>query len=216
VPSEGGQGRGSHRKFAAIQVSFAAILERLQRFGLNIGALRSFSTLFQRGVALCSGVDLDPFGLRAGAALAEKLAAFRRGECVEVSNPAYRAGRDERVRLPAKSEDEVMSDALVYSIDDPKENVIAFASTLNGDDRQAVELYEVVHTEALDLDIGDVAWLLWQDADGGWNVAEQTDPGTGFYESPSVETGIYLAVGKIVRRVWGREPRHKNQIERAR
>lgn len=203
VPLEGGAGRGSHRKFARIQVSFAAILERLQRFGLNIGALRSFASILQRGVELCGGTNLHPASLTTAAHLAERLAAFRGGEVVEVRKSSGSPSRQDGVeRGPAQSGEEIIADLPGNPGFDPEEEIASFAKTLVESDRQPIDLYEVVYSATVGIDLGEVAWLLWQD-EAGWRVAEQSSDYSGFSGEPPVDTAIFLAVEKVVRRVWG-------------
>ena len=204
VPSSGGQGKGSHRKFSPIQVSIAAILGQMQQFGLNIGSLSSFAQILQHGAAISAPHNLHPASLREAVWLRELLYKFSRGEKVTVSDrmPDENGKITSKYR-PAQSIEEVALYCKSSSSEyDRFEFIAHFSSQITEDDFQAIEAYSEILTQMEADDGADFSWLLWQDENLNWQIGSQTEEGEQFTNPPKSESAIFIALGKIIRRVW--------------
>jgi len=193
----GGRGKGSHREFDQIQLSLAAVLVSLQDYGMNIAVLRSFADFFQRGVMLCegaaSGTGLTPAGLAVASEVAAQLDPFR-------SLPERAEDDDGADRYPSGEKGvEQIALTLKQATDDPKEDVLAFASTLTNDDRMAVLLYALVK-QAQDDAQPDLVLLIWRAFSGAWRVAALREAAIASVIPPPVKTAIVLRLTQIAHR----------------
>jgi hypothetical protein len=58
-PDEGGEGRGSHRRFSYHQVNLAALLGELRQFGIGTPALKRLADRFHAAMDYMAGLGLD-------------------------------------------------------------------------------------------------------------------------------------------------------------
>lgn len=224
IPTEGGKGRGSHRRFSFLQVNIAAILAHLRPFGFNIGVLRSLADLLQRGAALGEGSDLHPGNYDIAARLADLLAQFRSGVPVlvhknrkagdpppDVMGAAYGAWLTAKV--PATSEDEIFDDYFHYISDyDPDAEVIAFAEKIGAGRVTEAKIYADLVFDIFAPGYSDsYSWLLGFRPDESWRIEFSID-GAKFFEGAGglapddFGVGIYVPVSGIIRNVWGLRP----------
>ena len=221
VPSEGGNGRGSHRKFDFVQVNIAAILGQIRRFGLNISVMSSFAELLQKAAALGSGRELHPSNYATAARLANKLSSFRVGQTVMIRGrlqseeppPHLRGGAYAdwlSAKRPAATEQEIIDDLIGARDDYDSIQAIVAASEAIGPGRQTeAEIYADLVYDLLAPGYSDTySWLLGFGPGGAWKI-EFGSEGGKFFErigAPSSEDfgpGIFLPVSGIIRAVWG-------------
>lgn len=220
VPTEGGKGRGSHRRFDFIQVNIAAILGQLRRFGLNIGVMRSFAELLQSGAQIGTACKLHPFNYLIAAKLADRLHDFRNGKPIMISKDRYEEqplGLSELALtgwLPEKclatTETEVIEKALVARAEeDSPDAIIEFAERLGPGRRTEAQIYaELVFDVLAPGFSSDCSWLLGFGPNEMWRVEFGHD-GANFFGSSNNNLaedfgpGIYLPISVIIRKVWG-------------
>ena len=90
VPAEGGQGKGSHRRYTFPQVNIASIYAVFRdHFGANISTLTSLAALFQGAVETFENSPLIASEWAAAASLAQALHDFRTGTPVMVNAHDY-------------------------------------------------------------------------------------------------------------------------------
>lgn len=220
VPSEGGQGRGSHRRFDFVQVNIAAILGQMRRFKLNLQVMRSFAELLQRAAVLGSGRDLHPGNYSSAANLADRLDMFRKGNIVEVrahalaeqapanlKREAYLDWLSER--RPAASEAEIIEELIGHKSDyDTVEKITAFAEAIGPGHVLEAQLYaELVYDILAPGYSGGYSWLLGFGPDDSWKVEFGME--ANFFGSADLKAveafgpGIFLPVSGIIRQLWG-------------
>lgn len=204
-PVEAGLGRGSHRRFSAYTVTIAAILGSLQCYALKLTSLKSLAALLYSAVDICSSSHMSPWSLDAAGKLARDIHRFRSGEDFECY--IYHYSEDmasfDYSKQKVESECDLYSDlAHNYSDYDPTAQIISFAQNLGPDDYRLTQIFLQIANEMFGTDTGDYGWLLWQDSRNSWRVSSQTEPNEDFVDFPESETAIFMAVGKIIRRVW--------------
>lgn len=218
IPTDGGKGRGSHRKFDFVQVNIAAILGQMRFFGLNIGVLRSFAEVLQEAAELGAARELHPGNYRDAARLATELHRFRAGKEVMVSKYWHDADPPPGVsradysewllaKRPAGSEAEVIRETI--SIDhDSLETVLAVAEAIGPGRETVAHIYgDLVYDVLVPGYAGAYSWLLGFDAQQKWRI-EFGSEGAKFFDridSTSPEEfgpGIFLPVSGIIRKTW--------------
>jgi len=235
IPSEGGAGRGSHRKFDFVQVNIAALLGQLRRFGLSISVMRSFAHLLQDAARIVDCGRLHPANYTDAAHLADKLHSFRAGEPVLV--PARDASAERPSGMsrkaftewlladrPAVDEHEVV-EYLLRSIDyDSKSAVLEAAEKLGPGRKVAAEIYSQLVLGVLAPGYSDAySMLLGFDESGNCRI-EFGFEGAKFFgrvsdsstDAEDFGPGIFLPTSGIIRRVWGlKTPREHNKLREA-
>ncbi|MBO9517529.1 MAG: hypothetical protein J7493_05640 [Porphyrobacter sp.] len=203
VASSGGAGKGSHKKFKPIQASIAAILGRLQQFGVNIASLKAFSEFLQQGVRVGESCHLHPISLIEAVMLKRRIVKFELGESVSV----YFVSDGEDAEFGGRIADSVSlieRDFLAQKTDhDPAEDIVAFARVLTSRDLMGLEAYAEVRTVMDGLDWSDPSWLIWQNSAGEWEISSQPEPSAQFTNHPQSDTAIFIAIGSIIRGIWG-------------
>jgi DNA-binding transcriptional MerR regulator len=240
IPSAGGLGRGSHRKFDFVQVNIAAVLGQLRRFGLSIALMRSLAELLQSAARLGASRELHPGNYSTAARLADKLSQFRSGVPVLVrahdhaeEPPLDLKGRALSdwwtERRPATTDADVIKDILGSRDDyDPLDAIIAMAEKIGPGRSTEARIYADLVFDVLAPGYSDAySWLLGVDTDASWRIEFGSEG--KFFEAingPSPEDfgpGIFLPVSGIIRKVWvlktplehrrGREAEHlKKQL----
>lgn len=221
VPTEGGKGRGSHRRFDFVQVNIAAILGQLRRFGLNIGMMRSFAGLLQSAAQIGAARELHPHSYLDAARLANRLHDFRNGTPVLTSR--YDRGEEPLPGLsglalskwrweprPAETEAEVVSKVLAAHVeDDSPEAILQVAERLGPGRQTEARIYAELVFGVLAPGYSDAySWLLGFGPDGTWRIAFGHE-GANFFGPSNTDLaedfgpGIYLPVSGIIRKVWG-------------
>lgn len=220
VPSEGGQGRGSHRRFDFVQVNIAAILGQMRRFKLSLTVMRSFAELLQNAAVLGSGRDLHPGNYVSAANLANRLCEFRRGLPIEVHAHPVREPKPENLkrseyldwvseRRPAASEAEIIEELIGHKSDyDTVEEILAFAEAIGPGHVLEAQLYaELVYDILAPGYSGGYSWLLGFGSDESWKVEFGSEANFfGSADLGAVEAfgpGIFLPVSGIIRQLWG-------------
>jgi DNA-binding transcriptional MerR regulator len=220
VPSEGGQGRGSHRRFDFIQVNIAAILGQMRRFKLSLQVMRSFAELLQKAVVLGAGRDLHPGNYVSAANLADRLNEFRMGLPVRVHAHPVSEPRPENLkrteylewvseRRAAVSEAEIVEELIGYKSDyDTVEEILAFADAIGPGRVLEAQLYaDLVYDILAPGYSGGYSWLLGFGPDESWKVEFGSEANFfGSADLGAVEAfgpGIFLPVSGIIRQLWG-------------
>lgn len=221
VPTEGGKGRGSHRRFDFVQVNIAAILGQMRRFGLNISVLRSFSDLLQEAAQLGAARELHPSNYQNAAQLATKLSLFRAGAAVMI--PKHHRSEERPTHLrgeaytdwllakkPAETEEQIIDDILGIRDDhDPVQAIVAVAEKIGPYRETVAKIYGELVYGLLAPGYSDAySWLLGFGPDESWKIEFGFEGGKFFdtTNSPSSEDfgpGIFLPVSGIIRKVWG-------------
>lgn len=215
VSAEGGEGKGSHRRFRFSQVNIAAVLGVFRdKFGANVTVLASLAELFQRSVAAFERVrGVRVMDWSTAASLAQQLHEFRSGKPVEITvydweDPFHEEQKSRKSRVtsdrrPAKSEAEIIA-SFGQITDSWAPTVLRLAEAL-GPGR-----YEEARTAAALLGVildpenyATGSWLMEQTAEG-WRIHEAID-GTNFdrvgYQEPG--PAVFLPISSMLRNVWG-------------
>jgi len=227
VASEGGAGKGSHRRFGRFQVNIAAVLAELRRFGVNVGALRSFGALLQRGTALGETAECNFWAIQNAVDLRQALDRFEAGQEVEIWPRLPAAERPnpwevptdevhafyEKLSRPAASAEEVIEFLTGEGSDihDLPENVKRFAERITAADILPLELFQDMNGLAFRylydghvMDFGCFDWLLVPEDGGGWEVFRSPENHELLGRaSGRVRSGLFLAPGTVYRAVWG-------------
>jgi DNA-binding transcriptional MerR regulator len=212
LASEGGAGKGSHRKYDRGQVSIAALLMELQKHGLNIAKLRSFAELLQRGRKACLAMDLHWQDYAWAAQLREKLDAFRAG--APVNYTVFHPGRPARERVEkrvATEERHVLAEHFFGYF--PGERDIAairrFAEAMDPADTTAIQMFNDILSQ-MEGDVSDPSWLIWTEGDE-WKFSGAIEK-IDFVDFPDIKSAIYLGVGAVLRSVWSIDKRERKRI----
>lgn len=221
IPTEGGSGRGSHRKFDFVQVNIAAILGELRRFGLSITVMRSLAKLLQNASKLGSGRELHPSNYSTAARLATKLHQFRAGLPVLIPEHHWSEERPSDLfgsaysdwltaKRSAANEAEVIENVLGPASDyDPSQAIVAVAEAIGPGREIEAQIYaELVFDILAPGYSGAYSWLLGFGPDQSWRIEFGTEGGKFFdrLDDSSPEdfgVGIFLPVSGIIRKVWG-------------
>lgn len=206
--AEGGEGKGSHRRFHYSQINIAVILAVFRdNFGANIATLSSLAALLQSAVRTFKDSPLHVGDWTQAARLGGLLHRFRSGEPVMIdahdrlSDDFDELPREERYRKrPAKTEAEVIADIRWISDRDPS-GVLRAAETLGPGHETEARIALVVLGVVLDPSyMGDIYWLLMQ-TDDGWVVREGSDDSTG--DLADLGPALFLPVMPLLKRAWG-------------
>lgn len=198
VPTSGGEGKGSHRKFAAMQVCVAALLGELQSYGVNIARLQSFAAIAQDGIRLSARAPIHPSNWDDAASLRDDLHAYRQGASVEVRLSANRYQH-----RPANNEAEIVEHHGSMIDHDTPEALLAFANTLPLGSYESLLLAYMIWCEMAEDTGADWSMTLWQDAAGRWRFSTSPEPGDAPDVPAGLRSAIVLGVGQIIRDVWG-------------
>lgn len=220
IPTQGGAGRGSHRKFDFLQVNIAAIMGQMRRFGLNIGVMRSFAQILQEAAGIGQLVRLHPSDYSAAATLANRLHRFRSGESVmifkhrrgEAAPPDFRGETLSDwicAKRAANSEKEILADIVDRSsLDSPTADIVAAAEAMGPGKDIAAQIYAELIYDLVDPGFsGSYSWLIGFDGDESWRIEFAPDGGSFFNAGSNTDPeafgpGIFLPVSGIIRSVW--------------
>lgn len=219
VPTEGGQGRGSHRRFDFVQVNIAAILGQMRRFKLSLTVMRSFAELLQKAAVLGSGRDLHPGNYVSAANLADRLDEFRNGGTINVHAHSHDEPRPEGLkrseyldwisaRRPAVSEEEIVEELIGHKSDyDTVEAILAFAEATGPGHVLEAQIYaELVYDILAPGYSGAYSWLLGFGPDDSWRIEFGAE--ASFFASSDMGAaeqfgpGFFLPVSGIIRQLW--------------
>jgi DNA-binding transcriptional MerR regulator len=226
APSEGGAGRGSHRRFDFVQVNIAAMLGALRQFRLGLNVLTSFADMLQEAAKLGRIVSLHPGSYTDATSLADTLHRFRSGEPVLIrahedseEAPAHLSRRQKldwsMEKRPAVSEQEIISqrfpDLSFYDYDPPAD-IIAAAEKIGPGKHTLAGLYFYLTTDILDPGYCDAfSWLIGWAPDGRLRV-EFGSEGAKFFDRVTISggeaaeefgPGIFIPASGIIRKIWG-------------
>lgn len=194
VASEGGVGKGSHRKFTGYQINIAGVLAELRSNGINIAGLRAFASELQRGTALCEKAECNFPSIAEAMELRRKIDAFKRHEHVIV-------GGIDNDRKLANSMQEIVEDFFYdprHRYDTPQ-NIAAFADRIRTDDFDSIRLFEALNS----FDRGE-EWLAIRVSENEWKIHTTIQAGRSeAFEQGNHRSGLYLWVGRIVADIWG-------------
>lgn len=213
VPAEGGQGKGSHRRYTFPQVNIASIYAVFRdHFGANISTLTSLADLFQGAVETFENSPLIASEWAAAASLAQALHDFRTGTPVMVSahdydEPGYGdLDIDESMRKrPALSESEVIAAKLSMSDGTPVAQMLRYAESLGPGHYEEARIAQVIVGSVLTpAHLGDICWLMRQ-TPSGWQVREGSDEYNfnGVHDTKDFGPALFIPVGSMIRQIWG-------------
>jgi DNA-binding transcriptional MerR regulator len=205
---EGGEGKGSHRRFHYSQVNVAVILAVFRdNFGSNIATLLSLAKLLQSAVRTFKHSPLHIGDWTQAARIGDLLHRFRNGDPVMVDAHDFMADGYEKLppeerhrKRPAKSEAEVIADIRWISDRDPS-GVIRAAEALGPGHEVDARIALVVLGVVLDPSyMGDIYWLLMQ-TDDGWVIREGSDESVS--DLSDLGPALFLPVVPLLKRAWG-------------
>lgn len=208
VHAEGGDGRGSHRRFHYSQVNIAVILAAFRsNFGANIGTLSSVAALLQAAVRTFKDSPLYFGDWTQAARIGSLLHRFRQGEPIMIDAYDFMANDYDELppaerhrQRPANSEAEVIANIRWIS-DRDSSGVIRAAERLGPGHETEARVALVVLGLVLDPSyMGDICWLMAQTADG-WIVREGTDDSFG--DLSDLGPALFLPVAALLKPVWG-------------
>lgn len=195
-PLSGGEGKGNHRRFDRMQVTIAAVLGELHRFGLNITALGSIAGTLQKVVQVGQRYQVRPYFLWLAAGLRERISRFDAGEPMVV----HSLNDGQIVPIRAASHHDLAVDRTIGEQSVTPEELLQIALSLELDEVLAATLYhdfgEVMDNPG---DQSRVSWLIWQDGDE-WMFDTASDE-YGFNRSDA-RSGIYLGLSSILLSTW--------------
>lgn len=222
VPSEGGGGQGSHRRFDFVQVNIAAIFGELKRFGVNIGALRPLADLLQSAAVMGSGNELHPSNYLTAARLGTMLDRFHRGEQIMVpvhvgQNPpenlsGHALSNWYSVKKLATTERDIVNKCCWTSTEyNTADDILVVANRIGAGRETVARIYgDLVFGVLTPGYSGAYSWVLALDNDNTWRVAFG-DEGKFFdsvhSEGPeSFGSGLFIPVSGVFRRIWKLKP----------
>lgn len=205
--SEGGEGKGVHRRYQYAQVNIAVILAVFRnQFGANIATLSSLAEAFQDGVRAFSGTRVKAKDWWKVSGLARELHAFRAGKEVLIdahhwSDPDFESiPQDEwLLKRPAVSEAEIIARELA-EIESHPNAAIKLAERLgpNGGTQAAIAR-ALLGTMIDPRYYSDVQWLVRQSGNA-WTILEAFDG--EFARGVLTDPGIFVPVTLLIRRTW--------------
>lgn len=194
LSKDGGSGRGSHRRFDRMQVSIAALLGELQKFGINIGALTKFAELLQKSNALGTSISNDYEDIWIVTELVSSIHNFNNGSPRIIYPADCQEGR------PAETLEE-LEQAAAWSLDYRKGYYLSIAENLPFSEIKFARLYIAIGEEMDKPHHGDGAiMLLWQ-VDDEWQFELGTHD-SGFSRNDEVSSAIYLNISSVIHRTW--------------
>lgn len=202
---EGGRGKGSHRRFSAMQVGGIALLKELQAYGVSIQHLRAFGSFLHSGTSRIEACGLQASSIRQAIRVSENLTRFKAGGAVQILDyyPETEAASRRSVPRMAKTEQDILDDPSLEYDFDPPEKLAEMARSLVGEDMQALRFAELLYDEVYGARSGEISVILWRDTDGNWEFSASFDDGGDF--GPLLreqKSGIYLGLGLIVSSLW--------------
>lgn len=212
VAAEGGEGKGSHRRYHFSQVNIAAIYAVFRdHFGANIATLASLGDLLQRSVKAFQSATMTPSAWDDAACIAQALHDFRSGQPVPVRAHDYNEPgyddldfEEQRRGRPALNEAEIIAEHITLNTDAPANVLLKFAEGLGPGRYQEARIAQVLLGSVLDPGyMSDVSWLLRQ-TEAGWEIRESGED-MNFSNVNSDEFGpaVFVPVGAILRKIWG-------------
>jgi DNA-binding transcriptional MerR regulator len=212
VHAEGGEGKGSHRRYAFAQVNIAALLAVFRdHFGANIRALSSLAARLQEAVNTFKNVTASPSDWWSAAYLATQLRDFRSGipvmvDAHDVLSPAWDdLPREEKyAKRPATSETDIIASARVLS-DHDTHALLKLAEILAKREKPHQDAWIAGAMLGIILNpprYSDTAWLLAQ-TDDQWEILQAPD-GTDFGDRlEDFGPAVFVPIGRVLRKVWG-------------
>jgi len=210
VHAEGGEGRGSHKKYDFAQVNIAAVLASLRRqFSPKTEVLQSLANRLQAGVRLLNESKLYYMNASYAAALATKLAAFARGEEVEIYDASLTDHLPLREQIgissrrPAADQLEIVAEVCGHLDYDSPSDVLAAARRIGPGQDDKIRMGEVIvgtFLKASDLD--NVSWIV-RPVNDTWEMLEISEGGT--VDLTIREAAFYIPVGSIIADTWGED-----------
>jgi hypothetical protein len=208
--SEGGEGRGSHKKYDFAQVNIAAVLSALRRqFAPRTEVLQSLANQLQKAVKLISQSNLYYLNARTAAVLATKLDAFARGETVEVYDWRLSEGLSDRERIgfnsyrKAKDELEIVTASCDFADYDSASDILAAARTIGPGNEELVRFGEpIVGCFLTASDMDNICWII-RPTENGWEKLEISEGGT--VDLTIREAAFYIPVCAIIADTWGED-----------
>lgn len=206
VPSAGGGGKGSHRKFTGHQINIAGVLSELRNFGINLAGLRAFVTPLQSANALVESAECNY------AAIPDALDLRRRIDDLRNYRPVRILDEDGEEQLAKSVED------IVHHFDsDPRgnfdtlDNIASFVDRITAQDIPNIELImglidhgyarvsegKVYHYGA------DKFWLALRRSEDQWSVFGASDSLPSRFEAHNFRSGVYLSISNIIQSIWG-------------
>lgn len=195
-PMSGGEGKGSYRRFDRMQVTIAAVLGELHRFGLNIAALGVIAQTLQKAVEVGQRYEVRPIILWLAAGLRERIAKFDAGGTILV----HSLDDGQIVTIEAASHHDLALDRSIGEHSCAPEDMLEIARSLQLTELPAATLYyDLVEVMDNPSHVSRVSWLLWQDSDE-WRFDSASDD-YGFNASEA-RSGIYLSLSAILLSTW--------------
>ncbi len=217
VPSE----RRQHRRFSFDQLNIAAVLNAMRSLGANVGVLRKFSAVMQRGRELYATSGLDYAQARYSLYLTRALNRFRRGEAVKVYNEEWLEApngthKNFEASRPAKDETDIEQDWLrtnAREADLPP--AMPFARQLDDADAFCLDTYLELTQPTF---VGwrhpyyNFVWVAWLADDGAPAILSGEDANFGSLNPPLA--AFYLSVSKLIRPLWVSPEQHAADLEK--
>jgi hypothetical protein len=211
MAAQGGEGKGSHRRFAFPQVNIAAIYAVFRdHFGANVATLSSLAALFQRSVTAFERAPIYVGDWDGAASLAQALSDFRSGKTVmvdehDIDDPDYDSlSINEKIqKRPARNEAEVIGTGRFSHTDTPFPALLRFAEALGpGRYQEARVAQALLGTILAPTYMGDVCWLMRQTEDG-WDIRDSSeDMNFSDINAGEFGPGVFIPVGSIIRKIW--------------
>lgn len=210
IHAEGGDGRGSHKKYDFAQVNIAAILGSIRRqFAPKTEVLKSLAERLQLAVRLISSSNLYYLNAERAAALASALDGYRRGELVEVYDHSLTEGLSARQRLevspyrPATDELEIVVHYCDHSDYDTASDILAAAKRMEPGQERNIRLGVAIFGTFLTAsNLDNICWIV-RPTDEGWETLEISEGGT--VDLTIREAAFYLPVCSIIEDTWGED-----------
>jgi DNA-binding transcriptional MerR regulator len=213
VPAEGGEGKGSHRRYTFPQINIALVYAVFRdHFGANINTLTSLGDLLQRSVKRFEGAKIHVGDWSTAAGIAQRLHDFRTGKDVMVrardyDEPGYdKLPLDERMRnRPATTEVEAIADSLGHTETSPVE-LLRFAEAIGpGHHQEARVAQAIIGSLLTPTYMGDMTWLM-RPTDDGWDIREGGEDmnfGDIFLDGPDAfGPALFVPIVPMIRKAW--------------
>jgi DNA-binding transcriptional MerR regulator len=217
VAAEGGEGKGSHRRYDAAQINIAAILAVYRdHFGANIAVMKSLSDLMQGAVATFRKVALPIGEWVSIARIADDLHAFRSGRDVMVrvhnyDDPDYESLEiDEKLRKrPAANEAEILAE-FDRGTEAPMGVLIRTAERIGPGHVTDAMVARVIDGILIDPEYSSGEMWLLRQTGNGWDLRWGTDEiSFDLDDADDFGPAAFIPIGAIIRRIWN-IPRSKH------
>lgn len=207
---EGGEGRGSHKKYDFPQVNIAIVLGALRRkFNVKTKILKDMADFLQEGTKYIQQAGIYPYNVITAARLSTNLAKFRRGEVVEVRNEEaddmstrdYVNAPREKLYRPAADEMEVLASLTSHADFDSAQDILKASrkipenKTLMVD--RAADLFDIFLKPS---GKSDTYWVV-APQDDGLKIVEFSDEYSTDLDFE--DAAMFIPVKRIMARGWG-------------